>query len=166
MGTNLVFFRSFAFVDDLWRHIRKDHDNEEEEEDEIDHIQMAREIKVILPADLRCLECPLCHHQVPAGPGESRSVLLAQDRQALKKHVRHEHGDADFDRTSVNYKCRWCCWRSDANLQRRKMKPGLFFFNLLKQILWPGRLLLVRGPLRAPLFKGPLRLAAERMEEE
>ncbi len=53
----------------------------------------------MLPADLRRLECNLC-------PPDSKTILLAQDRYALKKHVRKEHGEMDFDKNMASYKCR------------------------------------------------------------
>ena len=58
---------------------------------------------VILPKDLRALECPLCEEEE-----ETVTVLLGQDRVGLKEHVKKKHPEqaAEFDRGSVNYSCR------------------------------------------------------------
>ena len=65
-------------------------------------------MQVVLPADLRSLECPLCPFS--SSSGRRATILLAQDRLALLRgHAKREHGHgggAGLMKEEITYKCR------------------------------------------------------------
>ena len=54
--------------------------------------------QIILPDDLRSLQCQKCE--------DPKFEMLAQDRYSLVAHMKKFHGQTDVDRDSLEYKCR------------------------------------------------------------
>ena len=87
----------FTSLDQVKKHLGEVHgetavDNEEKLQ------ELIRNGKIILPNDLRSLNCRFC---------EGRKILLAQDRMAMSVHIRHRH-DMKIPRHVFKYQCRMC----------------------------------------------------------
>ena len=81
----------FPSLDQMKKHLGEVHgetavDNEEKLQ------ELIRTGKIILPNDLRSLNCRFC---------DGRKILLAQDRMAMSIHIRHRH-DMKIPRHTVN----------------------------------------------------------------
>ena len=88
----------FPSLDQMKKHLGEVHgetavDNEEKLQ------ELIRTGKIILPNDLRSLNCRFC---------DGRKILLAQDRMAMSIHIRHRH-DMKIPRHVFKYQCRVCC---------------------------------------------------------
>ena len=87
----------FPSLDQLKKHLAEVHG--EAEVDNEDKLQeLIRNGMIILPSDLRSLDCRFC---------EGKKILLGQDRMAMAIHIRHRH-NMKIPRHVFKYQCRMC----------------------------------------------------------
>ena len=91
--------RSFPYLEDIKHHLSKDHELVVEADDGVDGKHLADNGWLVMPKDLRVIQCPEC-----------QQPFLAQDRQTVLSHLKRMHGKVvgGQEKGLINYGCRSC----------------------------------------------------------
>ena len=92
--------RSFPFLDDIKKHLSNDHELVVDADDGVDAKHLADNGWLVMPKDLRVIQCPECHQP-----------FLCQDRQTVLSHLKKKHGVQQMetlDKRLLSYSCRAC----------------------------------------------------------
>ena len=91
--------RSFPYLEDIKHHLSKDHELVVEADDGLDGKHLADNGWLVMPKDLRVIQCPEC-----------QQPFLAQDRQTVLSHMKKMHGKVigGQEKGLINYGCRAC----------------------------------------------------------